>query len=500
MKHVISLILFIICISLISPLASAKQAKTNWKLEELEFNLDIPDNYAVFTRDTPRNDPMFEEFGLTKSSLDNIMKANSLYIDAIERDWKDEIIVAQSDSPFTNLAYLSDLMIESIINSAKESFESIGAQIISYKTYDHPQAKFLKINFKQYNNNETTSYGLEYFTIYNSKVITITLKTFDGKLDSSEEKIIKGIVDSVAFTASASYNNDSGEHQAFQYVDTDTGVKFTVPAEWTQEEFSKERQFLSAKFVSNSQKGISIFYGCFDAWTILPESEKRAQRSELNNSAFTTGEIAEMMGFDSANVKEKSYGGKEYFEFEQTTKAQYYGIELEVKMTYLIRVEYGYVFSFQTNADQGSNCYKDFLALVTSAEYPSYENEESQQVISEDNVTIEKQNQTEQISKETEPVIVILQLFMTALIHPIPIWIYRYGIRKKPVSPKTAIIITLIDAFIVVIILAAVFAGRTASLSFGAVGVWSFVCYKSLKSGYIEPKIMPDKEDENDLN
>ncbi len=498
MKRIVSLIVFLICISLISPLVSAKQETTNWKLKELEFSLDIPDSYAVFTRDTPSNDPMFEEFGLTKSSLDNIMKANGLYIDAIDKDWKDEIIVAQNDTPFTNLAYLSDSMIEYVISSAKESFESIGVKLISYNTYNHPQAKFLKINIKQYNNDGTTSYGIEYFTIYNSKVITITIKTFDGKLDSSEEKIIKGIVDSVAFTTAAAYNNDTGEYPAFQYIDTATGLKFTVPAEWTQEEFSKERQFLSAKFVSNLQKGISIFYGGFDAWSILPESEKGSQRSELNNDSFTTGEISDLLGFDSVKVTKKSYGGKEYFEFEQTTTTQYYGIELEIKMVYLIRVEYGYVFSFQTNAEQGSNCYKDFLALVASAEYPIFENEESQQVTAEKIPTTYKTNQTISSSEKNEPANVILQLLVTVLIHPVPIWIYRYGIRKKPVAPKTAITITIIDAVLVAIIMAAIFK-NVGALNYGAFGIWCFVCYASLKSGYVAPAFNPPKEEENNL-
>ncbi len=89
----------------------------------------------------------------------------------------------------------------------------------------------------------------------------------------------------------------------------------------------------------------------------------------------------------------------------------------------------------------------------------------------------------------------VMGLLLTLLIHPVPIWIYRYCIRKKPVSPKYATLIVIIDAIVVFAIcfmLTGLFGLSGTSMS--AVVLWSYVCYKSLTNGYTKN----DKTDDTD--
>lgn len=83
--------------------------------------------------------------------------------------------------------------------------------------------------------------------------------------------------------------------------------------------------------------------------------------------------------------------------------------------------------------------------------------------------------------------VLLIDLLITVIIHPMPIWIYRYIIRKAPVVPKTAKRIVIIDTIIVVaIMLLITFFEGGGQLSFAAVFLWSKVSYSSLTKGYAE--------------
>lgn len=68
--------------------------------------------------------------------------------------------------------------------------------------------------------------------------------------------------------------------------------------------------------------------------------------------------------------------------------------------------------------------------------------------------------------------------------------IYRYAIKKEPVSPKTAkkiVIIDTIAVFLINLAIALVVNNNGASVSTAAYFLWAFVSYKVLTKGYLEP-------------
>lgn len=99
--------------------------------------------------------------------------------------------------------------------------------------------------------------------------------------------------------------------------------------------------------------------------------------------------------------------------------------------------------------------------------------------------------------------IMLLNLLSTIIIHPVPIWIYRYLIRKKPINPKKAKRIVIIDAVCVIFIFLGVASliGQVENpISFAAIFFWSGICYISLTKGYTEEtsdismKIIPSEQ------
>lgn len=75
----------------------------------------------------------------------------------------------------------------------------------------------------------------------------------------------------------------------------------------------------------------------------------------------------------------------------------------------------------------------------------------------------------------------LMNLFVTAIIYSLPIYIYRNGIRRKPVKKGMAVIITVgygVIAFILMMILLVLANGSAGSG--GAVLLWSFINYRIL--------------------
>lgn len=80
---------------------------------------------------------------------------------------------------------------------------------------------------------------------------------------------------------------------------------------------------------------------------------------------------------------------------------------------------------------------------------------------------------------------VIASLFVgileTIIIHPLPLWIYRYCIKKSPIEPRKAKIIVIVDSIIVIIIMSVLsFLLDGNPISMVAVALWSYVSYRFL--------------------
>lgn len=257
--------------------------------------------------------------------------------------------------------------------------------------------------------------------------------------------------------------------EAFLYKDNDTGVEFSVPADWTQEALSQEREFLDVKFTSNKDAGSSILYGSTDVWAELSSSERAGfSRSDLNNSIFSLDEIAETIGVTQSEVSKVTYGGNEYFEYAQENAFSFSGISFKTTITALTRFENGYAYTFQFSGDKNNIRYKDFEALLESVTYPKSANSLSYDGFSKFSASN-----------------VILSLLITITIYSVPIIIYRYCVLKRPVERDKAKKITVIygiTAFIAMSVL--IFAINGSGVAGGAIILWSWVNYKVLTNGW----------------
>lgn len=361
----------------------ALAANSTYELDELGMSIELPSDYVVFTRDIKSNDPNLRTFGLTKDEMSSLMQERSIYLNAWDKDLNYEIIVTMIESPFEDYNQFSDTSLSLFVSALEPEYAGMGITLLRSKFYQHSQAKFAKLYISQPDNGETV-YGLQYHTVYDGKAINITLQSYSGTIDSAKESILKEIVDSVCFGTEPQLNPPPVQTKAFTHTDTNSGMTFTVPANWVETPMNKEREYIDAKFTSNLDDGLCIIFMSED----LYESEEFKEefsatekllltRDMVGNDLFTKADIAEMCGCKEKDVSLVTYGGKEYYSAEVVTSSTAYGLTVSTPMVFLVRCENSYMYMFQFNGAKDNPYFADFEKLVSSVKYPDFENTET---------------------------------------------------------------------------------------------------------------------------
>lgn len=490
MKHLFGL-LFSIMILLYMSIAVSAVETASFYLDALDMEISVPEGYYTLTRELSDGDSALNALGLNKEDVLATFESFNIYLDAMDPAGNVEVVVTMTDSPLEDFTQLSDTTILTLLDSFVDLYQDNGITYDKSEIYQHSQAKFAKIYFVQTNSYPET-YGLQYYTVYGEKAINITLYSYTGTITEMQETALKKIVDSVHFGTDPAPMEIPEETSAFVYTDDDSGVTFTVPANWKEVPMSEDRDFLDAKFVFNQDEAICIFYGSTDLWSQVGTGEQEGYtRADIDNYFFTREDIAESMGVPADEVSTATYGGKEYYRAEITSADTSLGIAVSVKLTYLMRLENGYIYQFEFGAPASHELFPVFEELMDSVEYPqdvvTPGNSVVTDVPSSDEMDLTEENRSSSAGfGKWNLNAILLNLLLTIVLHPLPLWVYRYAIKKEPIEPKRAKRIVVMDAVVVFVVIVCISTVTGGTASSAAVVLWGVICYKSLTSGYTE--------------
>ena len=232
---------------------------------------------------------------------------------------------------------------------------------------------------------------------------------------------------------------------------------------------TEEREYLDAKFVSTLDAGLSMFYSCADLWSELSEAEKSLlPRALCDSSAFTGAEIARILGYAEDEFSVVSIAGDQYYSVQTVLLETFYGIPVEVPATMMARIENGYLFLFQFAGTKDNAHYNDFRALMNSVDFSGVHGNET----------------LEEDLTRLYWIEILFDLVVTIAIYSLPILLYRYVIRRRPMGRRKAKRVAIVYgavAFVAMSCLIAYINGGSAAI--GAVFLWSWVNYKALTSG-----------------
>lgn len=346
----------------------ALAAVDTYELSELELEITIPSEYTVITRDISASDPIFSELGITKSDLISQFETSSIYLNALSHTYNEEIVVTMTENGLSNFNSLSDTTLNILISTLSKQFADYGINVSKYEIYQHSQTKFVRLYFTDTAN---TVHGVQYYTIYNGKAMNFTMRSYTGSLSSRQEATIEAVVDSIEYNNILSSTDSIEETNSFIYTDTDSGVTFTFPENWKQEEFFKDREFIDAKFVSTKEEDCIIIFGSTDMWGQMSVSERAGYiREDLNNSFLTKSDIAEMYNTTTDKISIVTYNDIQYYKGEITQSFDVYGLDISLTMTQLIYIDNGWMYTFQFGGTSEHELYSDFESLLNSVQYP----------------------------------------------------------------------------------------------------------------------------------
>lgn len=427
MKQLISVILTIILILTIS-CNTVFAASNTYDLDELKLQVTVPTSYSVITRDTPANDPIFSDLGITKSEVISQFKINSIYLNAISNTYNEEVVVTMTEISFTNFSLLNDTELTTLASTLANQYANYGINVSKYDIYQHSQTKFVRLYFTD---TGKTVHGLQYYTIYDGKAMNFTMRSYEGSLSSRQKNSIKTIVDSIKYDKTSPVVNQVQDYNSFVYTDTDSGVTFTVPANWKKESFTKDREFIDIKLISTKEDGYTILYGSTDMWEQMSAYDRMGYtRSDLNNSAFTKSDVAKMYNTTADKISTVTYNGAQYFKGETSYTSDDYGVNATVKMTQLVYIDNGWMYMFQFAGTSTHKLYSDFESLLKSVRYPSVSDVSG--VSSTNNTT---SNNTDHNSDDNSGIIAVVVLLIIVTVIVVAFVISRKK-NNEPASYK----------------------------------------------------------------
>ncbi len=365
MKKIAAMLMAIMLVSnLVIP---ARAASEEYVVSEMGISLEIPDEYIVFTRDMDKNDPAFADFGISKETLMDQFDTAHIYLNAVLPNGNEEIVVTMEENIISEFNGLGETSLLMLASTLKDGYEEYGISVSSYDIYHHPQLEFIRIYF---NTTDKTTYGLQYYTIYGGQAMNFTMRSYDGPISGSQERTIQNVVDSVELHFYVPTKTPVEETPAFVHTDPDTGTTFTVPANWSVQPFSKERDILDIQFSCAEDPALMISYASYDLWSELSFFEKLfMSRSKAEELLSSTEYIAEMMEVPESSISKKVFNGKEYYFVETTYATEMYGMNFSSKVNLAVHIEDGWCYMFYFYGESNSPHYDEFVQLVKSVEY-----------------------------------------------------------------------------------------------------------------------------------
>ena len=365
-KRLFSLLLFLV-IWIALPSEGFADNNTILYLTDLGMTIGIPDDYYVLTRDISSSDPALSFLGFTKADCINYLESSNFFLDAVDPNVTTEIVVRMTDNDLPDMNLLPDATIDVLISSISDVYSNNGLSVTSMDYYQHKQAKFIELNINQESDNGNI-YGIQYYTIYDYKAISVTLHSYDGHVSDQDKRQARTIIDSIVFDFSPVTPEPAKKTDSFLYTDTETKTNFTVPANWEQGELTKPRNTIDVKFESTDGEAF-VLYGSTDFWSQLTASERAGtSRAKFNLSALSHDELKEIasdLGSPYGAYKRETIGGIEYCRLETSYADEPFSIPITVYLT----ISDGYIYLFQFSGGNAKAHYDDFVQLLNSVSY-----------------------------------------------------------------------------------------------------------------------------------
>ncbi len=166
---------------------------TTYRAEGADLSITLPDNMYVFDRKVSPTDERITSLGLTYEGLIASFMSQDIYLDALDIDNFNEILVISEPTEDKNYSELTPDALYNAVLSEKEALSQSGRTVENADIFELGNVDFVKTTSKA---NDT---HMQYTTVYNGQKIKVRLIDFDGNLTTAEAEAFEEIVETLAF-------------------------------------------------------------------------------------------------------------------------------------------------------------------------------------------------------------------------------------------------------------------------------------------------------------
>lgn len=176
----------------------AETANKTYVLTDLHMTLSIPEELVTLTKDLNENDSKFKSLGLDGKKVLDQFNTSNVYLNAIQPNGDYEVVITMQETSASknvgNFNKLSDMQLDEIAKEIKYSSD-FKIYYNDYLIYANAGIKYVVFDLWQNVEGKIVS-GIQYYTIYNGQAISISLKSYKGKISDQLKLMQKSIVDS----------------------------------------------------------------------------------------------------------------------------------------------------------------------------------------------------------------------------------------------------------------------------------------------------------------
>lgn len=445
-----------------------------YSLEEFGISISLPSDLYVFTRDVRSDDSELRPFGLDGEELAAFFEDNNIVLNAWDEDVNFEIVVTVTDEAPVESAQTFLALADTVKEELLWAYTDMGFVDVSSEIYRGEQFPFLKTQAADPASGQRL---LQYYTIQNESGISIAMHVYDRALTAADQNMMRDVADSCTLLR----QSDTKQSEPNRYYDADTGLSFQIPEAWVEEPSFEGDEYLDAQFISAF--GAIAMYGSYDLWATIPIVEKEGlSRAEFSTEQFSDDELIEMLGVSGFDAVIDNRNGVRYLVLTQQAES----MGITVTITQFAYIKNGMMYFFQFSGWPGDEGYDDFLTMIDSARYPGTASDGQPDAPYLPFYTPSSASQRDDLWDDFGAGELILSLLMTVAIYSLPVCVYRYAIRRRPMEAKKARIFTIVYAvigFVCMGLLIGYISDGAATVTGGGIFLWSWVNYKMLTGG-----------------
>lgn len=223
------------------------------------MTIAVPDDCYILQQEIAEDDAYLEQVGGDREKIEAYYKEAGIVLNAIAMDDSYEIVVTVNENQDLTYLYsmysVSEESISELAQTIQSTYTELGYTVDDYTLYENDSAKYIVFSFGQEYEQQAVQCR-QYDTIRDSRMYSITLRSYTGEVSEAMSVMLQGVIDSIEYTQSEA---------DLSYESAEWGISFWLNSGW-REITAENDEDIQAQYMHTNGLGESIQFIARDLW------------------------------------------------------------------------------------------------------------------------------------------------------------------------------------------------------------------------------------------